>query len=509
MKVLLVRSPRHYWPFINEYDNFLLPQSLVCLGAAVRQAGHNVKIIDCMPLKMGWNSLRRVMEEEKPDAVGVGDSESLYSHEVLRVFSMAKEINPRTVTVAGGAHFSNIPEESLLENSQLDYIVRGEGETAFVNLLKEHEKTKPDFSQVLGVSYKPNGSVIHNMPQPLIKSLDDLPMPAYDLVPMSEYGKARYLFDPGGITVHHSRGCADSCDFCVWWVQMSERTMKDGKETFSPKWRTKGVDKMMDELDVLVNKYGRRGFVFVDDSWNMSSKWGDAFADAVLKRGLNFNWFAFMRADCMLKDEKNGVMEKLVRAGLKHCCIGVERASSKDLSHMNKEFYSTDLVKECLHMLRDKHPQVFRQVTFIVGIREESRESMLSQVDYARELCADYPGFHPMTPVPGTKEWREAKEKGYLELTDYKYYDWFTPVMSSKYLSRQEIEDLMYVINKKFTTPWWLLKGLFSRFPYKRKMYLWWTLVMARVLWQNIKKFTFPKKFMDLAGLVKPAWYDE
>ena len=69
MKVLLIRSPRYYWPFINEYDNFILPQSLPCLAAALRANGISVKIIDCMPIKMGWKSLENHIKVENPDVI--------------------------------------------------------------------------------------------------------------------------------------------------------------------------------------------------------------------------------------------------------------------------------------------------------------------------------------------------------------------------------------------------------------------------------------------------------
>lgn len=508
MKVLLVRSPRYYWPFINEYDNFLLPQSLPCLAAVLRREGHQVRAVDCMPLKMGWKSLGKLMAQEKPDVVGVGDSETVYCYDALRVLEMAKELVPGVVTVAGGAHFSNLVEETL-KGFPVDVIARGEGEKTIVELVRELEQPSPDLHKVRGIAFLEGDEVVRTPPQPLVGRLDDLPMPAYDLMPMAAYGKAKYLFDPGGVTVHHSRGCADSCKFCVWWTQMARRKEgPDGEEVLMPSWRTKSVAYIVEEIEWLISGFDKRGFVFVDDSWNMSQKWGDAFAEEVLRRRLQFNWFAFMRADCMLRDEKAGTLEKLVRAGLRHVCIGVERASSAWLSDMHKDFYSEDLVKECFHLLSRKYPQVFRQATFIVGVRDESRETMLAQADYAKEIKADFPAFHPMTPVPGTELWREAKAQGWLEIDDFRFYDWYTPVMSSDYLSREEIEYLMYVLNRRFTNVIWLLKGLGSRHPYRRKMYVWWLLVLMRVVGAKIREKTLPRKFQDVTGLVRPAFYD-
>ncbi|MBU1088032.1 MAG: cobalamin-dependent protein, partial [Candidatus Omnitrophica bacterium] len=171
MKVLLIRSPRYYWPFINEYDNFLLPQSLPCLAAALRQSGVSVKVIDCMPMKMGWKSLESYIKSENPDIVGVGDSESMYSNEAIRVFKIAKALNPKVITVAGGAHFSNLAHESLNE-FPIDFIVQGEGETTFVELVNELSKTNPDFKSINGIVFKQSDRIVETSPRKLIENLD-------------------------------------------------------------------------------------------------------------------------------------------------------------------------------------------------------------------------------------------------------------------------------------------------------------------------------------------------
>ena len=507
MKVFLIRGPRYYWPFINEYDNFLLPQSLVCLAAVLKKAGIDVRVIDCAPIKMGWNSLNNLLKEEDPDIVGIGDSESLYSHEAIRVLRIAKEVNPKVITIAGGAHFSNLIQESL-QSYPIDFIVRGEGEYSLLELIRELEKPSPDFRRVKGIVFRQDNQIIETPPQPLIENLDELPLPAYELMPMQEYGKARFLFSPGGITIHHSRGCTNSCKFCVWWVQMAERKVENGKVSLYPRWRTKSVERTIEEIKLLYYKYKKHFMVFVDDSWNISQSWNEEFAEYLLKENMKLGWFAFMRADLILRDEKAGIFKKLVNSGLAHISIGVERAEDADLKDLGKNGYSQDMIRECMYILKHKYPQVFRQATFIVGIRNETRDSILRQVRYAKEIAADYPAFHPMTPVPGTEAWREAKEKGWLEIEDFSYYDWITPVMSSKYLSREEIEDLVYLANRKFLSFSWIIKGLFSPFKVKRNMYIWWLLVVLRIFIDSVKRFINPFKVKEYTRLIKPRWYE-
>ncbi len=127
MRVMLVFSPRMYWPFVSEGDNFMVPQSLACLAAVVREAGHHVGVYDCMAMRMGWRSLENAMREENPDVLCVGENHALYSHEAMKVVEMAKEVVPRALVVTGGAHFSNLYTKYMAEHP-IDFVVCGEGE---------------------------------------------------------------------------------------------------------------------------------------------------------------------------------------------------------------------------------------------------------------------------------------------------------------------------------------------------------------------------------------------
>jgi anaerobic magnesium-protoporphyrin IX monomethyl ester cyclase len=474
----------------------------------VREAGFEVRLIDCSPIKMGWNSLAREIERERPDVVGVGENHALYSHESLRALRLAKELLPNVATIAGGSHFTNTIEETLADGAA-DFVVLREGEVTLVELLKSIQSGAKDFDAVRGIAYRNGGGIRATPPRPLIDDLDSLPLPAYDLMPMRLYGASKYLFSPGGATIHHSRGCVSNCRFCAWWRQMADVETENGRETLKPRWRTKSVARTIEEVRLLANGYNKRCLVFVDEYWNMDPAWSAAFADALIAEKLGVEWFAFMRADAVLRDEKLGVLEKLVRSGLTHVSIGVERVEHDELKKMGKGFYSESAALECFHLLRDKYPSVFRQGTFIVGVRGETRKTMLAQADFARRLGLDYPGFHPITPVPGTAFWEEAKHNNWIEVSDFREYDWMTPIISSEFLTRREIEELLIVLNKRFVSAGWFLRGILSRGRYKRNMYTWWLIVTLRVVWDSIRRFAWPFRTEAYSGLVRPDWYDE
>lgn len=496
---------------MNEQDNYLLPQAFVYLGAAARNHGHDVVLLDCMPLKMGWKSLERAIRETKPDAVLCGDSETMYAHESGRVFQLTKSVDPKIITIAGGVHFANA-EKDAFSKYPIDVIVRGEGEVTLPELLATLE-SKNDPGKVAGLALPDGkGGVTRTNPRSLIEDLDTLPFPAYDLLPMEKYGTARYLFSPGGVTIHHSRGCINNCTYCACWLQMAAQVQKGTL----PRWRTRSVTPVVDEMEVLARKYGKRCQVFVDDVWNADPMWADRFADELLKRGLGINWFAFMRADHLIRDDASGLFGKLISSGLTHICVGLERAQTEELEALEKRNIDVEKVNRVVPLLRKKYPSLFLQTTFIVGLRQDTPESLDGLLNYVEKLDPDYPAFHPITPVPGTSLWDEANEKGWLKIEDFSRYDWMTPVMDTETMTTDDLGRKIWEMNGKYLLrPKRILKGIFSRHTYRRRMYVWWLLVSIRVGVDFLFDRIWPARSIgqkaalsEYVGMIKPDWYD-
>ncbi len=510
MRVLIVQPPRMYWPFTSEGDNFLLQQALPALAGALRaEPGVEVMVLDCMPLHIGWRSLADEIKRLQPDVIGCGENHALYASEALRFFRLCKEMAPKAFTVAGGGHFTNLAHRYVHARSDIDAVVIGEGEVTIVELVRELGRAQPDLAKVDGLAWFNGEAMVRNRPRKLVKDLDELPAPAYDLMPMHLYGKSRYLFSPGGTTIHHSRGCVSKCSFCAWWTTMADRKYDDeGNAQLRPRWRSKSVDRVFDELELLYHKYGKRGYVWVDESWNIDPRFNDAFAERMLASGMQHKWFAFMRADCLVRDEKAGILEKLIRAGLSHILIGVERADDDTLGLLDKRFYAGGVAREAIDIFKRRYPEVFVQATFIVGVKEESPESLQRQLKMAKELDVDFPAFHPITPVPGTPIYDDAIRNGHITEDDFDNFDWLTPVLDSDFMTRDEIADQLYELNRQLVNRRWLARGLMSKVPYKRDMYLWFTKVSAAMAVDALRKKVNPLDVEHYQQLVKPYWYD-
>jgi len=501
----LIQAPRKYWPFINSQDNYVLPLWMPALAAVAEEEGFSVKAVDCMAEQIGWQSLRQLLATKKPGIVALGEAHALFINETVKLVNLIKEVSPETVVIAGGGHFATQAEPLLLEHP-IDFIVIGEGEVTFKELLSALKSHTKDFSAIAGLVFKREGRIHRTAPRPLISDLDTLPLPSFHSMSMNKYGTSKYLFSPDGTTIEHSRGCVFSCGFCVWWVQMADRKAIDGQEKLTPRWRTKSARRTVDEIELLQKKYGKNCFLFVDGTWNVDATWNQDFCEEIFRRRLKINWFGFMRADYLLRDEKSGILEKMVRSGLSHICIGAEHCSSDFLAKLQKKTYSVNTTEEVIKLFKKKYPEVFLQTTFIVGSENESKETIRALGKYVRSLGVDFPAFHILTPVPGTSIFEEAQAENKLEVLDFAQYDWNTPIMSTRFLSREELLYEVYLLYRGSVRLGWLLKGICSRHRYKRNMYIWWFVTTVRVVGSNFKQLIFsPRKAM---GLIQPEWYD-
>ncbi len=156
MRVLLVQPPRRYWPYTSEGDNFLLQQALPALASVARDEAHDVRVIDCMPLHIGWRSLFQKIRDFKPEVIGCGENHALYASEAMRFFKLAKEAAPEALTVAGGGHFTNLAHR-YANHPDIDVICIGEGELTFAEILNTAAAgTRPpdsDWEKIDGIAF--------------------------------------------------------------------------------------------------------------------------------------------------------------------------------------------------------------------------------------------------------------------------------------------------------------------------------------------------------------------
>ena len=245
MRVVLLRPPRFLWPFNSETSAFWQPLGLISMAAVVRRDLPEVEIevIDAPVNQWGWQTLGRILGERRIDVLGIGE-ETVSAHEGFRAAGLVKQLHPDCLVVAGGYYYAHALEATFADGN-VDVVVRGEGEATFVELL-QHAGDRSAWPDLKGIVFQDDdGQVRCTQPRNPVKDLDSLPFPAYDLIDMHRYGLGSRNH-PGLVSVEHSRGCFDTCSFCILWTHMGKS--RDGSQEMRPHVRTQSPERSFETV---------------------------------------------------------------------------------------------------------------------------------------------------------------------------------------------------------------------------------------------------------------------
>jgi len=447
MKVLFVEPPKKPWEMMGDF--IAPPIGLAQLAAVLEGVGVDVEIVDCNASRLTWGDLEHVIADRKPTLVGAS-AMTTFLPTAARVMQMAKGVDEDVVTVVGGPHVTFKTEETLNNHPEIDIIGRGEGERVIQELV-ESLVTGADLDQVPGIAYRVDGQVVQTpLPDPV--NLDELPLPAYHLLPMQAY---YFIVFEKFCTVLASRGCPFNCFFCA------ERGF------WGAGWRPRDPEMVGEQLELLHRKYGRESIWFGDDCFNVDGEHMGLICEEILRRDLKLDWYYQGRADLLIKHQE--YLPLMRRAGNLMVQIGIEAATDEELQRLRKSL-TGEQVREAIRLLRDHG--IVCQGMMILGTRHDDANSILRKVEYLKWLDVDFPVFTIYTPFPGTEAYEEAKEKGWLETDDYALYDMAYPIISTEHLSRKQVIGLY---NRSFasfyTDPLMMARGLLSTMHWKRSIW--------------------------------------
>lgn len=405
---LFVRPPRPLWPFNSPASAFWPPLAFASMAAMLRQRlpDLRVEILDAPALEMGWRTLAAELHRRRPAFVGIGE-EAVSCAEGLRLARLAKACGGKVI--AGGCFFGHVAPQALA-TGLLDAVVHGEGEVTLVELVQALRDSSPAaLAKVNGISFLAGDSapsapgareVVTTPPRPLVPDLDTLPLPAYDLLPVERYG-ARSVNHPGLAAIELGRGCFGSCDFCVLWRQMG----RFAGDRLMPQLRVKSPERLLEEVRVLLRRYHRRYLGWVDPCFNADPRVPGQLAELLLRDGLRVGQSAWVRTDAIVRDAESGALANCVRSGLNEVFLGIERPDDGSLSSLHKTSGVAD-AREALRILRKHFPEVLAIGSFIYGLPGDSPRAIRAIHRFVSELELDQFFFIPLTPLPGTSEWR-------------------------------------------------------------------------------------------------------
>jgi anaerobic magnesium-protoporphyrin IX monomethyl ester cyclase len=423
MKVTLVNPP--YPPSAHAHPPFI-PLGLAYLGAVAEKAGHQVTIIDCQAEMLSYDNFRRRISQVSSDVVGVTSTTLLYNS-AKEILTIAKQTHPNAVTMIGGSHVSFWDENALNECPSIDIIVRREGEVTFLKLLKCIE-AKNNFEGVLGTTVRAvDGKIIRNGDRPFFEDLDSLPVPAFHLLPLDSFHRMGKTIFP----LTTSRGCVQWCDFCST-VRM-----------FGRRYSMRSPKNVVDEIEMLHNKYGETQFTFYDDAFTVNRDHVIKMCEDIKTRKLNITWDCETRVDMVDKD----LLETMRNAGCITVWFGVESGSEKILGQMNKKI-KLEETRQAFKIAQKAGLMTIASA--VIGFPGETEETAWETINFINSLNPDDIGFYVATPYPGTPMYDQVIKNGWLRVTDFNKYDTATPTFETPYLSMERIREIRYKAHQKF-----------------------------------------------------------
>ncbi|GBC63575.1 B12-binding domain-containing radical SAM protei n [Desulfonema ishimotonii] len=373
MNILLV-YPGCLEARLHEEDAGVVPIGLYYIGALLKENGYRAEVLNGHGPDGSPDRIRQTLTAFQPDVIGfsIFNANRWGGIEMAR---MAKDLNPDVKTVFGGVAATFLWDHFLTHFDAIDFTVMGEGEYAFLELVRCIERGD-DVASVRGIGFRRGDDIVKTEPAMAIADLDQLPNPA------------RYF------TYQHlalTRGCPGKCTFC-------------GSPRFwGPKVRFHSADYFVDQMEMLRDR-GVRFFYVSDDTFTLRKDLVMEICQKILERGLNITWAAISRADCV----DGEILDRIRRAGCVQISYGVESGSEKMRRFLNKRL-SADRIRTAFDLTAQYG--IMARAYFIYGCPGETPETIGETIALIREIRPLSAIFYILDVFPGTALYDEFQKR--------------------------------------------------------------------------------------------------
>lgn len=453
-KILLIGTP---WVITKSSLDYLTAPVLNGLGyiaAVLEKNNYDVKILDALAEGFGFRKkikngqlikvglpnekIVKKIKEYKPEIIGISNLFSSQSYTMFELTRLVKKTNPEITVVVGGVHPSADPNQCI-KDKNIDFVIVGEGEYTLLKLIQN--LNNPDkLSNIKGLFYK-KGSKVHPSGMPrFVENLNDIPFPAYHLLPMKKYLEisksdlsTRNIDRKGYLPIISSRGCPFSCFFCGAHLLVGKM------------WRFRSPKNFVDEIEFLQKKYGADNFTFEDSNFTFNQSRTEEICDEIINRNLNIKWSLpnGIRADKIT----NNLIAKMKKSGCRDIAIGIEHGNQEYLNKFIKKSLKLADVKKAVEIITKN--KITISGFFIMGFPNETKALIKDTISFALKLARKgmMPLFSILIPLPGTELKKYAEEhnllaKKNLSSVDYLLSSHSKPTVFTKNLSAQKIVNL-------------------------------------------------------------------
>ena len=371
------------------------PLGTLYAASLMRQEGYNVGLHDVMFAK-SHEEIISAIEKFQPDILVLYDDGFNYLTKMCltnmreAAFKMSKLAKERGCTVIVSSSDSTDHYEKYIEEGA-DFILLGEAEMTLLELVNALQQNGKDISAIPGVAFKQNDCVIKTTRRNVLKDLDNLPIPAWDLVDIQPYRKS-WLDHAGYFSMNMgtTRGCPFKCNWCA-------------KPIYGNRYNSRSPHNVVQELKMLKEKFQFDHIWFCDDIFGLKPGWINEFADLVEKENLHFKFKIQARADLLLQEN---YIRDLARAGCDNIWMGAESGSQKILDAMDKGT-TIEQIHASTKLIRKygMKPSFFIQFGYI----GETKEDIKKTIRMINELLPYEIGISVSYPLPGTGFYEKVK----------------------------------------------------------------------------------------------------
>ncbi|OGO00513.1 MAG: hypothetical protein A2Y58_00395 [Chloroflexi bacterium RBG_13_51_52] len=399
------------------------PLGLALIAAILEKEGYPISLLDANALQLKPENVSKSISDA--DVVGI----TAVTPTIGTALSIARNLKkdkPNLKIIIGGPHVTLLSEETLNSSSDVDIIVRGEGDETVIELLRAMGEKRP-LDNIAGISYKDaEGKIIHTPARTSTVDMDSLPYPAFHLLPWQKYRP----HPPHGMSLPFaaivtSRGCPYRCAYC-------------SKPVFGSKFRAQSPERVVAEMAYLKESFGIKEIAFYDDSFTLDKKRVHAIADEIIEKGLKIAWTCETRVNLVDKE----LLEHMRKAGCYAVAYGIESASPEIVEILQKDI-TLEQVETAVRFSREVGIQVIGY--FMLGSPGDTPETIRRTIDFAKKLKVDFAQFSVTTPFPGTELYeiymRDKKEN--IPWDKFIYADMnnpAAPVFESEKLSRKDLQ---------------------------------------------------------------------
>ncbi|MCX6158544.1 MAG: radical SAM protein [Ignavibacteriae bacterium] len=428
---------------------FRVPNLGLCSVAAnIDRSINEVKVVDLVAA--GRNPEKyflKLLKDYNPDLVGFSSMLFQFAG-TYKFIKLAKAFNKNIVTVLGG-YAATVDGYTIAQNDKenlIDYIVKGEGELAFDELVQSLQNGK-DFSKVNGLIYRQDGNIIRN-PQICLANLDDLKLPDRGARLIK---KGFYILNQEADAVETSRGCVYECNFCSI------------NHMYGKSYRKYKFERVLADIRDAAGR-GAKSIFFVDDNITLDGKRFKSLCETIKSEKLNHINYLLQASVKGIKDTK-GLPEAMREAGITYVFLGIENAYDANLAFMNKDDQLT--VKDTEEVVRHLSDNNIKTIGgFLLGQPNDTKESLMYNFEFAKKIGIELPVFNIVTPYPNTGLREEyLKENLITNLDDYSKYDCWEVNVKTKHLSSQEIYDIRLDMEARYPIESGSLKRNFKTHP--------------------------------------------